>query len=249
MRIPTDEVTRLDMVARAKRCELSIARLRWVLLILSLLLGVLAIGSTASFYETLFVRAAAVSTGLAGVLLWSNSRYRLYFSAILFLSLGIGSVPFELPVRGLVDQMSLCGWVGIFVVQSCYLWKQAGIIATVSTPEWNNERMQVDAWWRILTAQGGNKNGLVEFSSGSFWSGYYTYRLMNPGTCWVVAKLWKGKTGARSECRVRHLTDVSFVATDKGRLAVIIDGRTISAEGVSPSIPGSAEARSPFRDQ
>jgi len=246
MTTPTDQVARLDMAARAKSYEVSVSRLRWILLFLSLFTGALAIESTASFHETLFVRAVAGFAGVTTVVLWSNTRYKLYFPALLFLSLGIGAAFFDLPTRhGTFDRISrLCGFAVVFVLPSYYFWKQASILATVNAPEWETERSQVETWWDILTAPRTNKQRVIEFSTGSFWSGYYTYRLMNPGSCWVVAKLRKGKVGAWADYRVRQLSGVTFAANPNGQMKVTIAGRTISATNVYPPMFGSPEAHS-----
>ena len=245
MTTPTDEVTRLDMAARAKSCEAFVSRLRWILLLLSLFFVALAIGSTASFYETLFVRAAAALAGFTTVVLWSNFRYKLYFPPLLFLSLGIGGAFFNFPTHRIFDRIGwLCGFVGAFVLPSYHMWRQAGIFATVNTPEWDKERSLVDAWWRTLTAPETDKKGIIEFSTGNFWSGYYTYRLMSPGRCWVVAKLWKGKVAALSDYRVRKLSGVTFAATRNGETKVTIEGRTINAANVFPPMFGVTEASS-----
>lgn len=235
MTAPTDEVSRLDMAARAKVAELVVPRLRWIFLFFSIFIGALAIGATSSFYETLCVRAMAALAVIATVLLWSKSRHKLYFPAFFFLSFGIGASLLNWSAHDTFDRIDgLCWGVISFALAIYYLRTKAGIFATVNAPEWDKERAQVDAWWSILTAPESNKKGIIENSTGSFWSGYYTYRLMNPGSYWVVAKLWNCKAGPRSDFRIRHLSDVVCAGNRNGEVMVTIEGRTIIATKISP---------------
>ena len=235
MTTPTDEVARLDLAARAKVGELSVAGLRWLFVFFSVVIGALAIEPAASFYETLSLRVAAALAGVTTVALWSNFRYKLYFPALFFLSLGLGGGFLRWPMHGTSDRIfGLCHAALVFVLPSYYLWTKAVTFAAVNTPEWDRERSQVDAWWYTLTAPESNKSGIIEFSVGRFWNGYYVYRLIKPGSCWVVAKLWNGKVGASSDYRVRHLSDVAFTLNRNGETRVTIDGRTMRAADISP---------------
>lgn len=235
MTAPTDEVSRLDMAARAKVAELVVPRLRWIFLFFSIFIGALAIEPTTSFYETPSIRLIAAFALITTVVLWSKSRYKLYFPALFLLSFGIGAALHSWSTRDTFDRFDGLCWGGMsFALGIYYLRTKAGIFATVNTPEWDKERAQVDAWWSILTAPESNKKGIIENSTGSFWSGYYTYRLMKPGSYWVVAKLWNCKAGPRSDFRIRHLSDVACPENRNGVMMVTIDGRTIIATKISP---------------
>jgi hypothetical protein len=234
-----DEIARLDMAARAKGGEVFFSRGRWSLLFLSLILAALAIESTASFYETLSIRVAAFFAVLTTVILWSNWRYKFYLPALFFLSIGIGAL-FLVAVpgigRSLQTTLNRVFWVcrgGVLGIPSYYLWRQARLFSAVNAPGWEKEQYQVDHWLDVLTTPGRTQE-IIEFSTGSFWTRYYTYRLMRPGPYWVIAKFNRGNTRRPFEYRVRELRAVTFMMLPVGETMVTIGKRRMRAVNVSP---------------
>ena len=216
METATDEITRLDVAAQAKGGQAATSRLRWTLLFLSLFITALAIEPTGSFNELLLLRVAAVFLSLTTVILWSNWRYKLFLPALLIFSFGIGDAFFRRPLRTKLDwSVSVLWFVGVIVLSSYSLWKQARIFAKVNSPGWKQAQSKVDAWWRVLTARQRDQR-VIEFSTGSFWTGYYTYRLLRSGQCWAIAKLWNGKVSPRSSYRIRELSAVTFTTLPSG---------------------------------
>lgn len=241
METPNDEIARLDMAARAEVGEAVASRLRWILLFLSVFIAALAFVSEPPFYETLFVRTLAVFAVLTTVVLWSNWRYKLYLPALFFLSSAIGGAFFwGRPSHTTFDWIDRLGVpVGFFALPTYYFWKQAGLFATVNAPGWEREQSLVNGWRQVLMTPdiGG---AVVEFSTGSFWTGYFTYRLMSPGPYWAIAKFKKGNMHRLVEFRVRELSAVTFTALPTGEMMVRIGNRTMRAATVPP--PGFGES-------
>jgi hypothetical protein len=245
METPNSEIARLDMAARVKGGEAGVSRLRWILLFLTLFMALLAIDSNGPHDETLFVRVGAVYTGLATVVLWSNWRYKLYLPTLLVISFGIGSAFFGRPLLTMLDWVEwACWFVGFWGVSSYALWKQAGPFATVNSPELEQAQSKVDTWWRILTARERNQD-VIEFSTGNFCTGYYTYRLLRSGPYWAIAKLWNGKVSPRSSYTVRDSSDVTVTTLSTGEKLITIGNRTMQAVNLSPPISGIAAKSSP----
>jgi hypothetical protein len=130
------------------------------------------------------------------------------------------------------------------MMQAYGSWKQAGPVATLRAPGWENERDQVVRWQQILTSPQ-PVSRVVEFSTGSFWSGYFTYRLLNPGQYWVVAKFKRGKTKSWVDCSVRELSAVHFTQLPMGEINVIIGKKTLRAAKLTGQISPLAQVASP----
>jgi hypothetical protein len=115
-------------------------------------------------------------------------------------------------------------------------WRFAGPFATVKAPGWEKEQSQVEAWWQALTSSE-RRQDVIEFSTGSFWREYYTYRLVRPGPYWVTVKIYK-RWGRPIpwEYRVRELSSVSFTALPGAQMKVRIGKRTMRAVNMSPTI-------------
>src|SRR5581483_3056912 len=86
----------------------------------------------------------------------------------------------------------------------CYShWRRARPFAAIHSPGWEKEEAQVQYWLKVLKTEGQSR--VLEFDTGSFWTGYFTYRLLNPGNCWVVARVqFGGKTGLGAACRLSY---------------------------------------------
>jgi len=208
--------------------------------VLSLFITALAIEPTASFYETLSLRVTAIFLSLTTMILWSNWRYKLFLPAILIFSFGVIDAFFRRPLRTNLDWLVSASWfIGFIVLTSYAWWNQASIFATVNSPGWEQAQSQVEAWWSILTAPERGRD-VIKFSTGNFWMGYYTYRLLSPGPYWAIAKLWNGKVAARSQFRIRELGAVTFMTLPTGEKEVKIGKRTMRA--VNLSMPNFAAA-------
>ena len=154
----------------------------------------------------------------------------------------------------------------IFVIQMVsQAWTRGRLFATVNARGWESERLQIQAWRRALAppspklvrteSAGGNFQqqlldfpsiGYVEFDTGSFWAGYWTYRLLNTGNSWALAKFKKG-TSKLCEFRILDhnalITRVSpdgkpLVSTqDKSKFIVHLPADTIRSLTELPAAP------------
>ena len=83
----------------------------------------------------------------------------------------------------------------------------------------DNERSKVAQWIKTLNSSN-ESNHLVEFSTKSFFRGYWTYRLFNTGSCWASARFRTGKMGRILDFRVLGLDAVHITEESPGRLNI-----------------------------
>jgi hypothetical protein len=242
METPNDEIARLDMAARAEVAEGLIPSIRSLFVVLSLFFVVLASVDEGAFHETLFVRVIAFYTVVTTVILWRDWRYKLYLPALLFVAILVGSgwFPVDSGIRFFRVSDS---FVRVYCLLKAYtLWQYAGFYATANAPGWEKEQAWVNGCLYMLRDQRRARE-VIEFSTGSFWSGYFTFRLLNSGPYWAVAKFKRGNMRRLVEFRVRDLSAVTFTALPAGEMLVRIGNRTRRAVNVSP--PGFGESRLP----
>jgi hypothetical protein len=211
-------IERLDLVARSRASFQTISYARIVLLILTPLFVFLAVNSTASSRETALVATLAVASLLTALLLWLDWRFKLYALSLFCFLFAVCDVV----SNDHSHSHRLLGFVGanalvlLFVYYGCGLWLMGRRYALASHSSFREEREQLDRWMDAL-----NGASPIEFPSGSFWTGYWTYRILNPEGCWLVAQFKRGGTRLRS-CRVYELGDVSFTRLPSGRWQVEI---------------------------
>jgi len=228
------EIDRLDLVARAEATKVAISRARLPLTILSLFVILLAVTSDASFNETLVVRAMAVLTVVTVILLWLGSRFAVYATAILFFAILVGSwLPFDDP-----DSHTLLGSITRIVVSAMILlaghrwWRAAMPFIAAQSKHLDTERSTVAKWSRALKSSC-ESNQLVEFSTKSFLSGYWTYRLLNTGFCWASAKFKTGKMDRMLDFRVLGLNAVHVTEQPPGQLNIELAHRLLQGIQIS----------------
>jgi hypothetical protein len=182
-------IERLDLVARSKATVPVISYARIALLIATPLFVLLAVNSTAPFRETALVAALAVVSLLTAIVLWLNWRFKLYVLSLFCFSFAIGNWI----STDYTHSHTLFAWVGahvwglLFVYYGCGLWMMARRYAIANESSFRTERDQFEKWMDEH-----NGSTAIEFPSGSFWTGYWTYRILNPGDCWIVAKSKRG---------------------------------------------------------
>lgn len=64
--------------------------------------------------------------------------------------------------------------------------------------------------------RGARLSELVEFPSGSFWTGYWTYRILNTGSHWFIAKFKKGSSKV-AELRVHSVDELAIRQNERGK--------------------------------
>lgn len=230
---PTNQIERLDLVAKAITGREAVRRRRWVFLILNLVLAAMAVGLLRQLYGPWRPDVFALCALLASAIMWSNWRFRLYVYGGWWVALGLatllikGSTPLAVRLFVALD----LGMIGFDTLA------RAGPLATVSTPEWDRDRAQVDQWWQTLSAPEIGPN-VIEFSVGDFTSGYYRYRLMKPGQFWVVAKKYKGWARMKTTLRVYELGEVTLQPFQAGEVTATIRGKTVHGTDFTPALPG-----------
>jgi hypothetical protein len=211
-------IERLDLAARSKVTTSVISYARISLLILSPFFAVLAVNSVAPFLETVLVALIAAGGLITSVVLWLNWRFKVYALSLWCFLFVIGN----LISNHHPHSHSVLGWIGehsfglLFIYYGSTIWLMAGCYAQANESSFREERERVEKWMNehsAITA--------IEFPTGSFWTGYWTYRILNPGDCWVVAQYKRGRKKLAS-CRVYELKDVSFAQLPSGKWRIDI---------------------------
>lgn len=217
---------RLDYAAKAFGREAYLRASRAALTILAALGIVLGLCADGHSVEIMAVRAVAVLIAAATLLSWSSSRYSSFGFPLAILTYGILTVVLRYYTEPPEDRIGEL----IFLPFVAY-WAYSGFVyafayLTVEGAGWDNERARIKAWIHQLKIP----DGLVpifEFSSGTFWNGYFTYRLLKADNYWVVAKFKTGKLHRMLECRFLDSSSVQIVEDASGELRIEVDGRPI----------------------
>jgi hypothetical protein len=214
-------VERLDLVARSKASSVTISRARIALSLLTPLFVILAVNSEAPSRETALVYGIAGASFLIAMILWLDWRFKVYaLSVFCFLFAIADAVSRDHP-----RSHTVLGWVAahalvpLFAYYGSGLWIMGRRYAKATGNSFREEREQLDKWMAALSGA-----TAIEFPSGSFWTGYWTYCVLNTGSCWLVAQFKRGSTKL-SSCRVYELSDVSFKHLPSGRWQIEMGGK------------------------
>jgi hypothetical protein len=90
----------------------------------------------------------------------------------------------------------------------------------------DSERLEVAEWLRALKSANASDQR-VEFSTKSFVRGYWTYRLLNTGSCWATTEFKTGKMGRLLDFRVLGLNAIHLAERPAGTLNVEMGHRVI----------------------
>jgi hypothetical protein len=216
-------IERLDCAARAHVAEAVASRVRVAFTFVSVMTICLAVVSTASWRETMVVRALAVAVTLTTVTLWRRWRYSLCACGLVVCAVGVGTAMFGHYSQTFWGWTSRLTYPASFVFWGGWLWKVGRPLAAVQATGWEKERSQVQGWLSTLN-NGDRAQEVMEVFSGSFWTGYFTYRLLNTGYCWVIAKFKKGAARRLVDFRIRELETVRVTGLDE-KLMVEIANR------------------------
>lgn len=217
-----EEVERLDLAARALVTESALSGKTVLSFIFTLISVCRAAVSTASHVENVAVWAIPVFSVAATLTLLARWRYALHLWGIGFWAVALGIPFFHLHSRSMVDWISAFAYCLIFAMWGWDQWKRGVPFARTRGKGWQKERSQVREWF--VTLEGTTPVGhVVEVNSGSFWTGYFTYRLLNEGNYWAVAKFKKSNPYWPVDYRVR---DVSAV-----QITELVEGKRIELEG------------------
>jgi hypothetical protein len=212
------QIERLDTVAQSKVTTSVISYARITLLILTPLFVVLAVNSVAPFLETLLVALISAGGLVTSFVLWLNWRFKVYaLSLWCFLFVIRNAIS-----NGHPHSHTVLEWIGehsfslLFFYYGCALWLKARGYARANQSSFREEREKIEKWMDEKSAI-----AHVEFPTGSFWTGYWTYYIFNPEDCWVVARYKRGGKKLTS-CRVYELKDVRFARLSSGKWRIDI---------------------------
>jgi hypothetical protein len=111
-------------------------------------------------------------------------------------------------------------------------WTNAMAFDAAHSKQLEKERSQVQEWLKILKSST-KTDQVIEFSVKSFWSGYWTYRLLNTGTCWVIAKFKVRNVQRLLGCRVHRIDAVRTIDRALEKLLVKIGEQSIQTVEIS----------------
>jgi len=170
-------------------------------------------------------------------MLWMLSRYAPgALAVLLFATVIAGSFIADDP-----DAHTLLGLVSAYVgfailLLAGYRWATNALpFIAAHSKGLENERYQVEDWIKILTSPG-RTDPVAEFSTKSFWTGCWTYRLLDAGSCWVVAKFKTRNTGRLLQCRVRERGAVRVAESAGRELSIAMGDISVSPVEVSPDM-------------
>ncbi len=231
------EHERLDLAAQAQVTEKTASYQSVIMLFFSVLSVLMAIVPDIPFSLKLPSGVLAIITATAAVIMWLRQRYALYALAIAYAAVGIGFawLTSQEPGRHR-DWFFSIGYCLLFLNLGYRHWRRARPFAAIHSPGWEKEEAQVQYWLKVLKTDGQSR--VLEFDTGSFWTGYFSYRLLNPGNCWAVARFKSAKPdwGQLVDYRILTPSAVRFSELPDGNLSVDIENRSIRKIRVSPEM-------------
>jgi len=234
MRIPDDHVERLNMAAQAVESEVLASSARWFVLFVNALLiwGSLSVRDRFDppWIVPVFILCAIFAAGS----LWTNWRYKLYALAVFLLGVSVGSLVCGKVFDSEGDQFRTIVYAGIFGIP--YLLA-ARRYATAHAPGREKEQAQAESCWEILRTPE-RSEGVIQFSTGSFWTNSNEYRLLNRGSYWAVARFHRGFARILPKFSIVGPDAVKFMVLPDGEMMVSIGSDTMRAFNVSPPMFG-----------
>jgi len=224
MQSELNELQRLDFVAKSYFGGPNVELGRWVLTGLTLFFFCLSLMSGSPPHEILLVRVMTAVAVPSVLVSWVDSRYFGYAWAATFLAAAVAALlsrDYSPTTLGWAARIS---YVCFFVWMAFFSCRRAWQATVVRGERWKKEREQVEKW--IVLLGDPVRPEILRFTSESFWTGYFTYRMLNTDFCWVLAKFKKGKEHRIIDCRVLELNAVRPVQDWPG-VKVIIDNRPI----------------------
>ena len=234
------EVERLDLAARAEAIEPFVSRAALPMAFTTVIAFMLALGSNASFEETIAVWVffcAAVSTLVMLLRHWCYAAYGLsilnFLGAVALVASKYPKDVYSYTFLGSFTNQFFLVW---FLANGYGWWKAARPFVIAHTDSYDEECKQVGQWLSELKY--GRHNGeVLEFSVKGFWSGSWTYRLLDLGNCWAIAKFKYHNLRGLVEFRIQGPGAVTAKEQTNGKLRIEIGSRPI------PNVDPSPESR------
>lgn len=195
------------------------------MLFVTVIIFQLALGSQASPSETLEVWTFALVGVVTVIMLLLHWCYAAYGVSMLnFLAaieiLKYSNYTYWHSFLGSTTNQMFLVW---FLSNGYGWWKAAAPFAAAHDESFDKERRQVGQWLADLK-YGDRNHQVIEFSAKSFWNGYSTYRLLDLGNCWAVARFKFNNLRGLAEYRVRNPDAVTVSEQPNGKLKIGIAG-------------------------
>jgi hypothetical protein len=237
MKKESTEVERLDLAARAEAVESFVSRALVPLSILSLFCLLLAFGSEASFRETLNFWVFVIIAVVTSIMIWQRWAYAPYGLSILNFCGAIGILlqsndDYSHTLLGSARDRLL---FVLFVSAGAAWWKNAASFIAAQSEEIEKERRQVGRWLADLKYPE-RSEAIVEFSERSFWTGHWTYRLLDTGHYWAIAKFKLGNLRRLADFRVQEKGAVHVMDQGGEKLRIEIASRPIWIAEIAPDM-------------
>ena len=229
------ELERLNIAARAVVATSYLPRYLVLSTILAAFIVFLAIGSSASFGETLAVRIIAAVATASWVGLWLHWRYSIHGLAILFILTLLCAPLFITEPITFIDWGSLLAGIWLLSRGARGLWTAGDWLAAGGGEDFDSERAEVSQWLSVMTG-GSVTQENVELQAGSFQNGYATYVILHSGGYWEVAR-FKNKLKKRLlEFRVLETCSPRISQRASGKVDISFADYTISEAQLSAEL-------------
>jgi len=237
------ELERLNFAARAEVAK-SLAPIRLSLVcIAAMVLIVITMPPHVSSFRVAALRVVAavgVLAGLAGLLRWRYGWHTLaafYFAVAAVKLFGLGSRDLD---SFWMDRLAI--GLGYIAVGYSFLVRYAGVelavpLAVSRDKEWKARRARVQEWLKELVNQAAEEQ-VFEASTGSFWTGYFTYRFMRREGLWIVGRFKKANYFRLQDYRVLGPGAITIAPSSDGKLSINFGKRTLALD-ISPDMRGS----------
>jgi len=234
-------VEEMDLAAKVRANQRLITYIKVVLPVTSILFVVLASVSEAPRRETRLIAALAAGAVIASVLVWTKWRYKLYGVAAFCFLFAVGNMlSHDHPqYHTILEWIAARSLSFLFIFYGFGMCVVARRYSIVIGDDWNSQRKQLDDWFETLSGQSGIN--VIEFPAGSFWTGYWTYRILNTGHAWLVAKFKRGTTKLAASS-VLELKDVVFTTLPSGKWDIQITEKNKTKTFTGVEIKSSAGA-------
>jgi hypothetical protein len=209
-------IERMDIAARAIAAEDSLPIQLRYFVFLTCLTILLALTSHASHIETLAVRSVAATYAVVTLLLLANWRYAFHAEACAWIGIGIAEFLFKPEAHTALALIARLAGLFVFTKIAFHLLKQGRPFATVHSEGWQDEHSRARRWFEDPAST--EERPTFYIPTGSFWTGYFTYRLGYFGDFWTVAKF---KTNSE------HLLDFRVLEANAIRMTEMADGKIV----------------------
>ncbi len=223
---------RLDLAARAESIPKHRRVYRLTASTLTIFAVLLACFAATKPPEMLAIRAIACLWSITTIVLWANWRHGPWLLGSAFFITGLVSLfPGIDPSAGWVGRTALAS---LLCLPSFQLWTAARVYARVHGPDWRDAQSEVREWLCKLENAVPAEPEIIEIQGGSFWSGYFKYRLLRVDNLWAVttySKTWREFV----EYHVYQAADVKVEFSSDNKLNVRMGNRNLQNATVSNS--------------